>query len=366
MQALLTDVFDNYFSTRIKLGGTTKMAGYPDQVALLREIPRKIEEHLAQRRKAFHYKIQGSIGKGNIARVPWVSIFRKDITVNAENGYYIVLLFSEDMSRCYLSLNQGITAVEERYTKKFAWKKMAEVADQAWKFLDPEPELWKGPIDLKATKDLGKAYQCAAIASREYFRTSLPSDQTFFTHLDELLEHYDRLYERLGKSLHSLLSIHESEFQQVVLEKAAQRSDAKFDDDLQKDSFTHFGTSSMGPLRSPAVSAAAIRTANFLCEIDQNHQTFMSRAKGQRYVEAHHLIPISKQQLFHVSLDVVANIVSLCANCHRQLHYGIDKDRKSLLKSLFNRRRKRLQERAIDVSADDFLGFYAAGLAIDD
>ena len=366
MQALLTDVFDNYFSTRIKLGGTATMAGYPDQVALLREIPREIEEYLAQRKKAFHYKIQGSFGKGNIARVPWVSIFRKDITMNAENGYYIVLLFSEDMSNCYLSLNQGITAVEERYTKKFAWKKMAEVADKAWKFLDPEAELWKGPINLKATKDLGKAYQCASIASREYFRTSLPDDQTFFTHLGELLEHYDRLYERLGKSLHSLLSIHESEFQQVVLEKAAQRSDAKFDEDLQDHALANFGPSSTGPIRSPAISAAAIRTANFLCEIDQSHQTFMSRAKGQRYVEAHHLIPISKQGLFNVSIDVVANIVSLCANCHRQLHYGTDKDRRSLLKSLLNRRRQRLQEKEIDVSVEDFLGFYSSGLALDD
>ncbi|MCE0554185.1 restriction endonuclease [Bacillus thuringiensis] len=34
------------------------------------------------------------------------------------------------------------------------------------------------------------------------------------------------------------------------------------------------------------------------------------------------------QHDFENSLDVVGNIVSICPNCHRLIHYGRDKDKK--------------------------------------
>ena len=55
------------------------------------------------------FKITGSIGQGQWAEIPWISIFLKDITTSATNGYYIVYLFKSDMSGFYLSLNQGWT-----------------------------------------------------------------------------------------------------------------------------------------------------------------------------------------------------------------------------------------------------------------
>ena len=47
-------------------------------------------------------------------------------------------------------------------------------------------------------------------------------------------------------------------------------------------------------------------------------------------MEAHHLIPLRMQHDFENSLDVVGNIVSICPNCHRLIHYGRDKDKKVL------------------------------------
>jgi len=114
------------------------------------------------------------------------------------------------------------------------------------------------------------------------------------------------------------------------------------------------------------VAAEAIRAAQFNCEIDPNHKTFVSRAKRQRYVEAHHLIPISQQSGFHASLDVVANVVALCANCHRLLHYGVENDRRSLLTTLFKERRPALLENSIDVKQNDFLRFYSRASLVDD
>ncbi|WP_409269156.1 MrcB family domain-containing protein [Massilia sp. BHUDP2] len=365
MQNLFTDVFDNYSTTRAKLGGVAKLVGTPDQNALLEEIPHRIEAYLKKRKISHLYKVKGSIGNGNIARVPWVGIFRKEITENAENGYYVVLLFSEDMSRCYLSLNQGITAVEKRYTKNFAWRKMEEAAARAWSYLDTAPDVWKGKIPLASTGDLGRAYEAAAIASYEYFRTNPPSDALFFENLTTLLKYYERLYYLFNENLHSLFSVSEEEFQSVVLEKAAQLNVSEHAKNIVGAPLT-VNPLSNKYVRSPVVAAAAIQAAQFSCEIDATHWTFLSRARKQRYVEAHHLIPISQQSRFQASLDVVANIVSLCATCHRLLHYGADNERKSILMELFKQRRVRLQEHDLQIASNDFLRFYARTAPIDD
>lgn len=55
------------------------------------------------------YIIKGSIGQGNWANVPWVSIYDKRITTSAIEGVYIVYLLSEDGEILYLTLNQGVT-----------------------------------------------------------------------------------------------------------------------------------------------------------------------------------------------------------------------------------------------------------------
>ncbi|SFC72983.1 MrcB family domain-containing protein [Massilia yuzhufengensis] len=365
MFGLFSDVFNNYSTTRARLGGKARLIGSADQTALLTEIPGKIEKYLADQRMSHLYKVEGSIGNGNIARVPWVGIFRKEITESAENGYYIVLLFSEDMSSCYLSLNQGITAVEKRYTKSFAWKKMAEAADRAWSYLEPDPDLWKGTIRLASTGDLGRAYEAAAIASYQYLRTFPVSDTIFFQQLGKLLVHYERLFSLFKYDLHSLFTVSEAEFQQVVLDKAAQLSAAqRAGRPIDIPSPANQTTSRYS--RSPIVAAAAIQAAQFACEIDASHRTFMSRARQQRYVEAHHLIPISQQPRFSASLDVVANIVSLCATCHRLLHYGANNERRSLLISLFKRRKQLLRNQDLQIHPDDFLRLYSGGIGVDD
>lgn len=368
MQELLQDVCNHYSGSRIKLQGKARFIDSRDQNALLKEIPKRIEAHLSRRNVAHLYKVKGSIGKGNIARVPWVGIFRRDVTENAENGYYVVLLFTENMSSCYLSLNQGITAVEQLYTRNFALRKMRESAKVALRYLDCHPEALQGEIDLASTGDLGRAYEAAAISSFRYLRTELPSAELFFQHLDSLLGQYERLVRLFGKNLHALFTVSEGEFQQVAFEKATQSYDVKHLARLEAEPriLDLVSSTSKGYARSPIIAAEAIRAAQFACEIDAEHWTFTSKAKRQRYVEAHHLIPISQQARFEAPLDVVANIVSLCATCHRMLHYGDEKDRKSLLVSLLKQRKQRLREKSIDVKAADFLRFYASDMVLEE
>lgn len=99
----------------------------------------------------------------------------------------------------------------------------------------------------------------------------------------------------------------------------------------------------------------AIFNAHFKCDIDNDHNSFITKS-GNSYMEAHHLIPMGAQDNFDVSLDVDANIVSLCPNCHRKLHHGasIDND---LLK-LFNQRKEKLEKSGIKISFDDLKKYY--------
>lgn len=110
--------------------------------------------------------------------------------------------------------------------------------------------------------------------------------------------------------------------------------------------------------RNCDIAASALKTASFLCEKDATHKTFVSRASGKQYVEAHHLVPFSNQGSFQVSLDVTANVVSLCPMCHSFLHHGRPTEISKFLSILLKNRKKRLDEKKIEVSREDLLGYY--------
>ena len=57
--------------------------------------------------------LKGGCGvSGQWANVPWIGLFDPAITEGAQQGFYIVYLFSADMKRVYLSVNQGTTEVQ--------------------------------------------------------------------------------------------------------------------------------------------------------------------------------------------------------------------------------------------------------------
>lgn len=99
----------------------------------------------------------------------------------------------------------------------------------------------------------------------------------------------------------------------------------------------------------------ALKLANFKCEIDENHETFITKA-GTPYMEAHHLIPLAAQEDFENSLDVDANIICLCPICHRNLHYGkvIEDD----LNKLYKKRKELLKQSGINISFKEMINYY--------
>ncbi len=110
--------------------------------------------------------------------------------------------------------------------------------------------------------------------------------------------------------------------------------------------------------RDPKTSKTAIVTANYKCEIDASHLDFISRATGENYVEAHHLIPMEYQEDFSKSVDVEANIVSLCVSCHKKLHHAEYKVIQPLIEKLYDDRIDRLEDCEIGLKKIELLSYY--------
>ena len=62
----------------------------------------------------------------------------------------------------------------------------------------------------------------------------------------------------------------------------------------------------------------------FICQMDNKHTTFISN--GVNYVEGHHIIPMFQQKNYQFNLDNINNIISLCPNCHREIHSADNKN----------------------------------------
>ncbi|WP_207653885.1 MrcB family domain-containing protein [Clostridium sp. BSD9I1] len=136
------------------------------------------------------YEIKGSIGQGNWAKVPWVAIMNKSITNTTQKGVYVVYLFSEEMDKLYLTLNQGVTEYENKF-KKLANKKLQENAESIRKKLSLNEYEFKKPISL-GEGGLGKSYEAGAIATIEYNPKDLPNDNVLKEDLLKMLDYYEK------------------------------------------------------------------------------------------------------------------------------------------------------------------------------
>jgi 5-methylcytosine-specific restriction protein A len=109
--------------------------------------------------------------------------------------------------------------------------------------------------------------------------------------------------------------------------------------DLAKDA------SEVKQMRIPrAIRAAleALENANFECEMDPTHETFISLASGKNYIEAHHLMPLKQQSSYSYNLDIPENIVALCPTCHRKFHHAVGEMKEHLLVAVYTRRKEKL------------------------
>jgi len=115
--------------------------------------------------------------------------------------------------------------------------------------------------------------------------------------------------------------------------------------------------------KNPGITKRALEDANYMCEFDNNHKTFFTN-KGYQYMEGHHLIrctiEISQKiwEKYKKNIDTEANIVSLCPNCHRQIHFGNKNEKLKILTMLYKSRYMELEKYGISMSLNELKNIY--------
>lgn len=111
------------------------------------------------------------------------------------------------------------------------------------------------------------------------------------------------------------------------------------------------------PPTNPALGKEAIRDNGYRCSVNAGHDTFL-KSDGTTYMEVHHIIPLIQQKNFKCKLDTKANIVPLCPNCHRKLHYGRSEDIEIILQDLFGKKEEALKKSGLDITFDNLMSYY--------
>ena len=223
--SLLSNVYRNYANTLSTYPKVDTSNRSLDEKAIRLDLPAFFSGELIKLGRAEEsYKVYGGIGQLNFNRalIPWVAICDKEITTTTNGGFYVVLLFNQDMSGCYLSLNQGYSQFKTLYGPAGVAKRYIErSANICTQYVDLEPGLIVGPIKLGATHDMGRGYERGAIASKFFSDSVSEQDVEFRQTFASLIDHYDVLKRRIGKDVINVLPpAAEQDFQSAVQELA--------------------------------------------------------------------------------------------------------------------------------------------------
>ncbi|MFA4951365.1 MrcB family domain-containing protein [Brevundimonas sp.] len=137
-----------------------------------------------------------SLGKGVWAKVPWIALMNRNVTTSTQEGLYVVFLVAEDLSRIYLTLNQGMTQLVKLNGEAGAVRILRERASAyraAVSELASHGFTLSDQIDLKTDNSRAKNYQPSTIAFAEFAIDHLPTNEALEAFLEPLLAAYDRL-----------------------------------------------------------------------------------------------------------------------------------------------------------------------------
>ncbi|MEJ5037682.1 DUF3578 domain-containing protein [Acinetobacter johnsonii] len=352
MKTDLINVLDSYLFAKQQPYSTNKQQDH--YYSLSKGISKTLNDWLQKYADPdLNYLVDWSHGTGKWAEIPWIICTNTAITSSAQRGYYIGILFSADMQSCYMGLLQGVTETSQQDLTNFA--------TLAIEYTGTNPNIENlhiGRIELNGTTKLSKGYQKYAIKSFKYSKDFLKSiDDSYIEKQFEILIHdYESLYSNASNDITNLAPISNDSYQKLI-----QNIDDETDNSVlveKPEAMPDIILSQANRFkRSQDKSKKALKQAGYMCEVDSSHITFLTN-KNRSYVEGHHFIPMSQQINFSVSLDVTSNIVALCPNCHKALHYGNKDAVKDKIKILFSLREERLKQQGINTTLKDLTKIY--------
>lgn len=133
--------------------------------------------------------VKASCGAGGWTRYPWIAIFNPKITTTIQEGIYIVYLFSEDMQRLYLTLNQGCTNLKNKLGNKKARDEMQRAREHFRNEFNST--IFKSDNDLTVGN---RDYEEGCIYYKEYSLNDFPSEDIILNDLSEIIKIYNEYY----------------------------------------------------------------------------------------------------------------------------------------------------------------------------
>ena len=111
------------------------------------------------------------------------------------------------------------------------------------------------------------------------------------------------------------------------------------------------------------ITKSALIESKYTCAIDPTHKTFITK-NGVPYMEGHHLIPCTVKNSnefwakFEKNIDCFENIICLCPNCHREVHYGEWNCKSEKIRIMLEKQKDKLKSIGVYITEEKLLELY--------
>ena len=223
----------------------------------------------------------------------------------------------------------------------------------------------------------GKIIYCSYTIESDYMYNLESYPHKFVIDISKYNSYMFRM-QRFYKGKYENLDNEIINYLEKYLENAEFIDDELYQDEIQNESITEPGKlkntfdvkpqfdemgGSVVVKKRAAYAKQSLVDSRFLCVADSTHKTFMTN-KGVPYMEGHHLIPCTAHNAqyywenFGKNIDCVENIVCLCPTCHRRIHFGSEDEKSAIIKLLYSKQHKKLQEAGLNISVEEILNLY--------
>jgi 5-methylcytosine-specific restriction protein A len=252
------------------------------------------------------FRAEGSPGKGNWAKAPWLAVFDSLVTNTAQRGYYPVYLFTGPLDAVYLSFNQGVRGLRLDLGMVSARKRLqgtAAILLARARKLSSAARFSPERIELELSDDNYQLYEQGHVLGLRYELAALPANSELLSDLTDMLRLYAAVTQAGGDEEFDSESPSE-ESEPTELEEAKRfRLHRRYE-------------------RNSKLAAEAKRIHGSACQVCGFEYSGKYPGIGEGFIEAHHRVPLSELLKSSGSrwLSPKDDFAVLCANCHRMIH----------------------------------------------
>ncbi len=152
------------------------------------------------------YKIYGSCGKGAKSAAPYVAIINRKISTTTQKGIYVDFIFKSDMSGFYLTIDQGITSIKDKYGNKESKIIAQKAANYFRNLIDDNRGFENGLVSGHAKAgSLEEGYENTRVLAKFYEKGNYTNEEVT-TDLNSIMKIYDTIFDKMdGKNYEEIV-----------------------------------------------------------------------------------------------------------------------------------------------------------------